>query len=191
MKNRMQTSLPNFKMLAIIIFTLSFHGCGGVSIEPQRQEPAANSNHTRFLETTPTPPQPETAVAEFLKKEFNPIEEQERTGILRAWGRVGHRETYFAGPHEYGEIAGAWGLAMIVRDNSITSAKKSSLLAFIRRPGNRFDLYWIYRNEDLSRLGLSRLSGDIMVSGTREDGTAVNCEIAWSRKDNRWTCLSL
>jgi len=191
MKNRVNLASLNLKIVAVLAFSVSFYACGGNSSAPQRLEPTPNADHTRFPSPAPAPQPPETAVAEFLKKEFNPIEEQERAGILRAWQRVAHRETYFAGPHEYGEIAGAWGLAMIVKDDSITSAKKSSLLAFIRRPGNRFDLYWIYRNEDLSRLGLSRLSGDIMVSGTREDGTAVNCEIAWTRKDNRWTCLSL
>jgi len=94
------------------------------------------------------------------------------------------------GQYDYGEIAGAYGLALFVIDKTATTSKKYSLLVFIRRPRNRYDLYWIYRNEDLSRLKLNRASGDIFVSGIREDGTTVNCEIAWSRKDNMWTCLS-
>jgi hypothetical protein len=181
---------PTFLMLAVIILTLFFHACGARSIEPQRQQPAANSNHTRFPEATPTPQQPETTVTEFLKSQFRPLEEKESSAIVRAWGKVPHRENYVMGQNDYGEIAGAWGLASFVVDRTVATSKRFSLLVFIRRPGNRYDLYWIYRNEDLSRLSMSRSSGDIFVSGTREDGSSVNCEIEWSRKDNRWTCLS-
>jgi hypothetical protein len=180
----------NLKILAIFVFSLFFYACGTRGFEPQRQNAAPIAEHKGSPSPMPRPQLPETTVDEFLKRQFDPLEEQERSAVLRAWKKVPHQENYHMGQFVYGEIAGAYGLALFVVDKTATTLKKSSLLVFIRRPRNRYDLYWIYRNDDLSRLSLSRASGDIFVSGTREDGTTVNCEIAWSRKDNRWTCLS-
>jgi len=190
MKDPPATASLNRKILALFVFTFFFYACGARNLEPNRQEPAPNTDQKGTPSPMPTAQQTETTVSEFLRNQFDPLKEQERSAILLAWEKVPHQENYHIGQDDYGEIAGAYGLALFVVDKTVTTSKKFSLIVFIQRPRNRYDLYWIYRNEDLSRLSLSRASGDIFVSGTREDGTTVNCEIAWSRKDNRWTCLS-
>ncbi|OLE97137.1 MAG: hypothetical protein AUG75_11860 [Cyanobacteria bacterium 13_1_20CM_4_61_6] len=190
MKYQPYSALLNRKILAVFAFAFFFYACGSRSFEPSRHELTPITGHQGTPSPMPMPQQPETTVGEFLRNQFDPLEEQERPAILRSWGKIPHQENYHVGQHDYGEIAGAYGLALFVMDKTVTTSKNCSLLVFIRRPRNRYDLYWIYRNEDLSQLSLSRASGDIFVSGIREDGTNVNCEIAWSRKDNRWTCLS-
>jgi hypothetical protein len=129
-------------------------------------------------------------VAEFLRNQFNPSAEPERTAIRRLWSRVPARENYYLKQAEYGEIAGAYGLALLVVAETATTPKKSGLLVFIRRPRNRYDSYWIYRDEDFAKIEMSRASGNIFVRGARQDGTTIDCTIGWSRRDNKWTCLS-
>jgi hypothetical protein len=148
----------------------------------------------KLPEPTPNPtitPQPRITTDEFLKSEFYPMDKWERDGLLRAWHKVPAHKNYEMVQDVYGEIAGAYGLALIIADKSLSADSQFSLIVFIRRPGNKYDLYWIYHNENLSRISLSRSSGDIFVSGLREDGSNLNCEIAWSRKDNKWTCIGL
>ena len=121
----------------------------------------------------------------------------EREGLLRAWRRVPDHDhyriaqTYDFGeprmPHEYGEIAGAYGLAAFIVDKTRT-ADRFSLVVFIRRPANRFDVYWIYRNMDLSKYAMSRASGDIFVEYPGPDGNRTVCEIQWEKKSGKWGC---
>jgi hypothetical protein len=133
------------------------------------------------------------------------VENAKMAGMLRAWKRIpnyghyrkarpmdfvtaGWKETEFDRSYDYGELAGAYGLALFVVDKTLPKPKNMSLVVFVERAKNRCDIYWIYRDENLSALNLSRSSGDIFLRGTREDGTSADCEIQWSRKSRKWTC---
>ena len=149
--------------------------------------------------TSPAPPEPEKSVSELIKELSQP-EKEERLGMLRAWVRVPHHDHYraaqasdFSTPFmtsDYGELAGAYGLAAMIVDKTL-STDCFSLVIFIRRPANRYDVYWIYRNMDLSKYRMSRASGDIFVNYPRSDGTDGICEIQWDRKVSRWACTGL
>jgi len=88
---------------------------------------------------------------------------------------------------DYGELAGAYGLATLIVDKTVSDSKRMSLIIFIERPDNRSDLYWIYRDMDLSKYQMSRASGDILVE-VHENGSRSVCEIRWVRNEHRWTC---
>jgi len=144
-------------------------------------------------------PEREKSVAELIT-ELPFLEKGERLGLLRAWTRVPQHDNYRAAnanefensflTHEYGEMAGAYGLAALIVDKT-RDADRFSLVIFVRRPANTYDLYWIYRNMDLSKYRMSRSSGDIFVEYPRDDGTNGVCEIQWNRKQRRWSCTSV
>jgi hypothetical protein len=137
--------------------------------------------------------------------QFPLVSSEERAGMIRAWSKVPDHDKYRkARPgdfeaaqwkesesdrsYEYGEIAGAYGLVIFVVNKTIEKPGNLGLIVLIQRPGNRFGSYWIYHNEDLSRLALNRLSGDVIVAGRRADGTQTDCEIKWDKKQKTWTC---
>ena len=126
------------------------------------------------------------------------IPKEKRAGMLRTWSRVPNGANYrvaerrdFVKPFmtsDYGELAGAYGLATLIVDKTITDRRRMSLIVFIERPGNRSDLYWIYRDQDLSKYEMSRASGDILVNEAHEDGGTSVCEIQWVKDQRKWTC---
>jgi hypothetical protein len=91
--------------------------------------------------------------------------------------------------HEYGEIAGAYGLAAMIVDKTRTT-DRFSLVVLIRRPANRFDTYWIYRNMDLTKYDMFRASGDIFVDNQLPEGHKL-CEIQWDKKSAKWGCTGI
>jgi hypothetical protein len=132
--------------------------------------------------------------------ELPTVDKEQRLGLSRAWSRVPNNAHYriahfsdFGKPtmtYDYGEMAGAYGLAALVVDKTLTEAK-FSLVIFIERPAGRYDIYWIYRNLDLSKYGMNRASGDIFVDYVNSDGTRGVCEIQWDRKQRRWACTGV
>lgn len=179
MKNRPVSSPA---IASTLVFIVSCIACSHAPPTAVRESPASSPSPSAT-------PEPNITVSQFLTSDFDPVDEGERAALLRAWKKVPAHENYEILQDVYGEIAGAHGLALIIADKSLNRSTQFSLIVFIRRPENKYDLYWIYKNENLSRVSLSRVSGDIFVSGFREDGSSLNCEIAWSRKDNKWTCI--
>ena len=168
----------------------------------QAVRPLSNQSAAGVSQPSKSPersPEVEKSVTELIT-ELPFLEKGERTGLSRAWTRVPQHDNYraanaseFENPfltHEYGEMAGAYGLAALVVDKT-RDADRFSLVIFVRRPANRYDLYWIYRNMDLSKYRMSRASGDIFVDYPRGDGTKGVCEIQWDRKQRRWSCTSV
>ena len=133
-----------------------------------------------------------------LVKQLPFIGKEKSAGMLRAWAHVPNNDHYRVARrsdfedsfliHDYGEMAGAYGLATLIVDKTIAGAERSSLVIFIERPANRYVTYWIYRNMDLSKYTMSRSSGDIVVDEVRTDGTRSVCEIQWERGERSWTC---
>jgi hypothetical protein len=154
----------------------------------------APQTHSQAQQIDATPTQslkePEITVSQFLNNVFDPLESWERSAASRMWERIPDHENYQVSRYDYGEIAGAYGLALVTVDMTPNLSDRLGLLVFIRRTGHKYDLYWIYKNDNVSELTLNRASGDIFVTGTREDGSSINCEIAWSRKENKWTCIN-
>ncbi|HUS09669.1 MAG TPA: hypothetical protein VMZ30_04310 [Pyrinomonadaceae bacterium] len=173
--------------LVVIASTLAFIVSG---IACSHAPPTAVRESAASSPSSSAAPKPNIPVSQFLTSVFDPLDEWERTALLQAWKKIPAHENYEIVQDVYGEIAGAYGLALIIADKSLTRSTQFSLIVFIRRPKNKYDLYWIYKNENLSQVALSRASGDIFVNGFREDGSTLSCEIAWSRKDNKWTCIS-
>jgi hypothetical protein len=156
---------------------------------------------------------PEITVAEFLKEEDD-VDRESEAALLRTWKRVPDSTSYrlarstdfiipeWVGKERYwsdverainhasvrGETSGAKGLAVIVVDKRLSPPQRFSCLVFVSRPGNRYDLYWIFKNEDLSHFTMGRHSGDVYLSEYREDGTTRVCDIQFSRKQKRWAC---
>lgn len=90
--------------------------------------------------------------------------------------------------HDYGELGGAYGVVLFMIDKAVTDTNRFSVAVLIRRPGNKFNLYWIFERVDLSRVTLNRHSGDAYLHEYRDDGTTRSCDIQWSRKLQRWAC---
>jgi hypothetical protein len=184
-----------FRVGAVILLSLLV-SCQH-TVSPLTNQPAAGVNQPS--ESPASSPELEKSVTELIT-ELPFLEKGERLGLLRAWTRVPQHDNYraakateFENPfltHEYGEMAGAYGLAALVVDKT-RDADRFSLVIFVRRPANRYDLYWIYRNMDLSKYRMSRASGDIFVDYPLEDGTNGVCEIQWNRKQRRWSCKSV
>jgi hypothetical protein len=100
-------------ILVFVPFTCFYYACGK-GHTPQGQGPLSKADGTRVSSPTPTAQQLETTFSYFLKHEFTPLQEQERAAIVRAWNKVPDRENYVIRQHDYGEIAGAYGLASLV-----------------------------------------------------------------------------
>jgi hypothetical protein len=121
--------------------------------------------------------------------------------MIQAWKRAGEDSRFrlarlsdFEKPsmiYDYGEIAGAYGLAILLVDKTVEGPERFSLVIFIERPANKYDVYWIYRNMNLSNSSMSRASGDIFVETVLEDGRVDICEIHWDKKQRRWACAGL
>ena len=168
----------------------------------QQGRPLSNQPAAGINQPSPSPessPEMEKSVTELIR-DLPFLEMGERVGLLRAWSRVPGHDDYRVArasefenafmTHDYGEMAGAYGLAALVVDKT-RGADQFSLVIFVRRPANSYDVYWIYRNMDLSKYRMSRASGDIFVNYPREDGTSGVCEIQWDRKVRRWSCKGL
>ena len=117
---------------------------------------------------------------------------------MRAWVRVPNHDRYrvarvsdFENPimtNDYGEMAGAYGLAALIVDRTLATPNRFSLVIFIERPANRYDIYWVYQNMNLSKYRMSRASGNLYVDEVRDDGTRAVCKIEWDRNERRWAC---
>ncbi|HMH45795.1 MAG TPA: hypothetical protein VK557_20065 [Pyrinomonadaceae bacterium] len=151
--------------------------------------------------TSPTPsPEPEMSVNELIK-EWPFIEEEKRKGMLQAWSRVPNNYDYRVAQKadfehsfmmsDYGELAGAFGLVTLIVKKAATGTNRMSLIIFVERPRNRSDIYWIYRDMDLSKYQMSRASGDIFVDEIHEDESKSVCEIRWDKKERTWACRGL
>jgi hypothetical protein len=181
-----------------LIFAL---GCSTLREGKQTMGPSPNSQPS-------TSPQgvtvPDIAVSD-LFRQIPFIEKEKSAGLLRAWKTAPNYNHYrkakasdfvtaswnekeFDRSYDYGEIAGAYGLALFVIDKTVSKPEQFSLVVFIERPNNRYNVYWIYRDENLSGLNLSRSSGDIFLRGVGGNGMSTDCEIKWSRDSKKWTC---
>jgi len=192
----------NFKITLILLLT-NLGACSpqpnsGQAAPPPRGELSSSPQLNVAVE------EPETSVTQFLQQ-MPLMEERRRPGLLRAWRKIPDHYRYrkprasdFENSngianenfrsYDYGEIAGAYGLAMIVVDKTIAGLRRFGLLILIERPANRYDAYWIYQDKDLSKVTLNRHSGNVYLAGTGDDGVDLYCDIKWGRSERRWTC---
>jgi hypothetical protein len=168
-------------------------GCRRAAESP-RQTPQADNQPGNAL---PNAPQVHQSVRDLIGQ-LPFVEKERQAGMLRAWARVPRNSRFriaqpgdFENPSmtsEYGEIAGANGLAVLIVDTTAADHQGMSLIIFIERPGHRSDIYWIYRDMDLSKYRMSRSSGDILVERPKPDQGSAICEIQWDRSLKQWTC---
>lgn len=156
---------------------------------------------------------PGRSVADCIKQ-IPFLEAGERSGMLRAWKKypgyqnyrmveapdfripewVSHE--YYASDaaratgwsHDYGELSGAYGLVLFMVDKTLPYPNRFSIAVLIRRPANRFDLYWIFQGADLTHFTMGRHSGNVYFSEYADDRKTRACDIQYSRKQNRWAC---
>jgi hypothetical protein len=210
MKNQKRLLSLNLSLLMVSVLI----GC-----RTQRQKMAANEVLPRTESPSPTPSnssasESDLTVVECIKEEPF-LEAGERNGMLKAWRHVPKNGNYrmvkasdFRIPdwvrnerywsdveratgwsHDYGELGGAYGLVLFMVDKTTTDAKRFSVAVLIRRPANRYDLYWIFQNADLSRVNLRRHSGDAYLEEFRDDRTSSYCDIQYNRKLRKWACI--
>jgi hypothetical protein len=165
---------------------------------PKATKEAQNDNRIAQGNSSATPlADPEISVPDLIKN-YDFIEGNTRKGMLRAWSRVPNNHTYRVAQtsdsespiiRDYGEIAGAHGLVTLIVDKTVLGPNRMSLIVFIKRPNNRSDIFWIYRDMDLSKYKIGRSSGDIFVEEAPQiDGSKYLCEIRWDKKDKKWGC---
>jgi hypothetical protein len=189
-------------LLKISFLTLiSALGCSTLPAGKQTIEPAPAS---RLSAPSQNITEPDVAVSELFRT-LPLVENEKRVGMERAWKQIpnydhyrkarpsdfvtaGWKENESDRSYEYGEIAGAYGLGLFVVDKTLPKPKNFSFVIFVERPRNRYDIYWIYRDENLSGFNLSRSSGDIFLRGVSENGMPIDCEVQWSKNSGKWTC---
>ena len=150
---------------------------------------------------SPSPtPEPDQSVKDFIPGVW-PLSKERLAGLRRAWASIPRNSDFrvarsddFGEPrrvYDYGEIAGAYGLALMVIDKTKPVDSRFGLIIFVERPGNRYDTYWIYRDTNLRSFTMQRASGDIFVEEKLGDGSSKTCEIQWIRKKGQWSCEPL
>jgi hypothetical protein len=159
---------------------------------------------------------PHVSVAEFIKNMNGISVEDEKGAMLKAWKRVADYDKYgvarvedfriperFRKERYWGDIEGALehpymsgemngnyneNLALLAVDRARTDPERFSIILFIGRAANRYEVHWLYRNRDLSRYTISRHSGNIYLQEFREDGTTSACDIQWDSGLKAYTC---
>ena len=89
---------------------------------------------------------------------------------------------------DYGEMSGAYGLIVFIVDKRIADVNRFSVVVFIERPGNRYTVHWIKRNEDLSSVLLGRHSGNVYLKQYLDGGRSLFCDVQWNSATRKWGC---
>jgi hypothetical protein len=90
--------------------------------------------------------------------------------------------------HDYGELSGAYGLALFVLNRKATYPNCFGVAVLIKRTSDKFDLYWIFQDADLTHFNMRRHSGDVYLIEYGDDGKTHTCDLQYSRKQHRWAC---
>src|SRR4029450_7274774 len=108
MKSRQAQLLIRALTLALLISGL---GCN------RGRQPVTAVRTTPVPSPSPTPtPKSNDTVDHFVSDIFDPLYDWERGALTRAWNGVPHHSSYELVQSVHGEVAGAYGLAMIVLD---------------------------------------------------------------------------
>jgi hypothetical protein len=80
--------------------------------------------------------------------------------------------------------------AVIVVNTTKTDDSRFSLVIFSapEEEGRSFKPSWVLRDQDLSRIALSRASARLVVTEYRSDGTKKSCFVHWHSGQKRYTC---
>jgi hypothetical protein len=187
---------------------------GGCRVERQQSDPITRPQSSPSPSPTPKPADdPGQSVADCIEN-IPFLETTERTGLLKAWKKVNGYRNYrmveasdfripdwvsresYAGDvkqatgwsHHYGELNGAYGLALFVLDRKATYPNCFGVAVLIKRTSNKFDLYWIFQQADLTHFNMRRHSGDVYLIEYGYDEKTHSCDLEYSRKQRRWAC---
>jgi hypothetical protein len=139
--------------------------------------------------------EPDVPVPDFLNQLPFRSKAQE-AGMITAWNKIPDHNHFRTARyrnstqvvHDYGEIAGAYGLALFVVDTTKSGLERFGLIIMLERPADRYDIYWIFRDRDFTNFELSRASGSLFVWHPGEDRKRTTCRIEWVRAKGKWTC---
>lgn len=81
-------------------------------------------------------------------------------------------------------------LAAIVVDTTKTGNDKFGLVIFspVKNTKDKYEINWLYRDVDLSKITLSRASGELYVATFSDDGSRKACSVNWNRKLKKFEC---
>jgi len=203
----------NSTTLVLIVVTTSLV-LGGCRSEREQPAPITKLESSPSPSPEPNPRNdPVQSVVDCIE-EIPFLEKRERSGLLKAWKKVpGYRNyrmveasdfripdwasrEYYAGDveratgwsHDYGELSGAYGLALFTLNTTANYPNCFAVAALIKRTSDKFDLYWIFQNADLSHFNMGRHSGDVYLIEYGDDGKTHVCDLQYSRKQRRWAC---
>lgn len=164
-------------------------------LEPYEKEPTGDLGMSEYTKGLKTAWQNFTAsgqyrLALFSEMTFNDAARRslaENFGADRkplpytyAWGNLGYKKR----PSES-------HLAAIVVDTTRKDANRFSLVIFSPTKGKK-DLYvvhWMYRNRDLSKATVSRLSGSLSVEEYLDNGSRKGCYVWWKDEREEFECV--
>jgi hypothetical protein len=187
----------NRAKLAVVSLVLLLCGCCASSLSVVTNQAAQAAQAVSTQEPISSASQKETTVSEFFRVGELPPG-YDRAKILAAWKRVPDHDLYrvardddFSVPGgnkftEWGELNGNYGqnYVLIVVNRTRTDSNRFSLVLFIDRSGKRYDIYWPYRDADLSAYTVGRHSGDVYLV---ESGRFIG-DIQWDRKQQKYVC---
>jgi hypothetical protein len=186
----------------------------GCRREREQSATIAKPQSSPTLSPEPKPrDHPGQSVADCIE-EIPFLEATERIGLLKAWKKVpGYsnyrmveasdfripdwvRREYYAHDveratgwsHDYGELNGTYGLALFTLNRKANYPNCFGVAVLIKRPSDKFDLYWIFQDADLTHFNMGRHSGDVYLTKYDDDGKTHVCDLQYSRKQLRWAC---
>ena len=187
----------------LIALTLMCFGCG-VPRSKVDHAAASEAQESRFRPTpkplwladptcckfgTPAPDELKEAWRRFIEDgryRLARLEDMQFSGGERVkslydfpWGALG-----------YDQIPGADHLAAIVVDTTRTDDARFGLVIFSapKSEDGAYVAHWLYRERDLSRAGVIRVSGELSVSQYREDGSEAICHVRWDKRRKKYVC---
>lgn len=81
-------------------------------------------------------------------------------------------------------------LAAIVVDKTKTDTNKFGLVIFspIKDSKDKYEINWLYRDQDLSKSTVNRASGELYVAKYSDDGSRQSCSVKWNPKIKKFEC---
>lgn len=183
----------------LLIASLVIGGCNSTSRSPTKNSPAAAQNANR---------QPQSI---HVNDDTEPAWIKTDSTLALAWQHFienGRYRLARAGDMDFSEAAkqrinasfSQWQagytfdseLAVLVVDSSRDNGGRFGVVIFRPQFGRKtviaYTPYWLYRERNLSRAALDRVSGYLFVHVFTDGESYKSCEVDWSKKNKQYVC---